>query len=147
MPTRPSVATQFVQPVIPGLPFGTYHVKARDVEVRLPIGFFGFRRRQGPGKSEVHGQIVGDPPIVLHERTKQFPAAARGRSQKCLIVGRKNTETAQKQVAQYRRRSRHHSDDVAILECIVSYIHFVRRETPARSESRVCRESVERIGK
>ena len=86
---------QTVQPLMPGLPFGTIPLKARNIEVRLPIGLLGFGRRQGPGKSKVHSQIAGNAPVVLHEGTKQFPAAAGCSAQECLIVGRKNSQTTQ----------------------------------------------------
>src|SRR5580704_15588283 len=45
-------------------------LKARNIEIRLPVGLLGYRRRQGPGKSEIHGQIGGDPPVT-EERSEE----------------------------------------------------------------------------
>ena len=68
---------------------GNQELSRGGIEVRHAIAHFALRRQQRPGQTEVQGQILADPPIVLDERAVQFPTAAGIAAIELLVVERR----------------------------------------------------------
>ena len=90
-PRRGSSAVQSIwMPALgPRLLARNQELSGGRIKVRLTIAHFALRCHHRPRQAEIQGQILADAPIILDERTVEFPAAAGISAIELLIVERR----------------------------------------------------------
>ncbi len=95
-------------------------------------------------KSDVCGQILGDAPVILNVRTKQFPPAARGCSFKRLVVNR-SSNLPYEQISGSISCIAAKQQKIPILESVGDDVHLIGSDSAANAKGMITPCCVPRI--